>query len=440
MDITPHLTQHPHDAAWVAFYLKFVQEQRPVEATSELHHILPRAVFPEFADLNLHPWNGAVLTPADHLLAHYYLYRALPWEPSVAMAFRMMVGRAFFRLRRSGFDEKLLHEIAQAYAKAKAAGKPWSIKAKSRRSEQMKGIRPQHLTFVGLTHSAITRIKMSETRRKLFAERPEVVAHHADSRPRGTSHWTYGKSRDESTRSKISQSLTGHTQSQDTKDRRRASLDQFTFDQIPPEEHAIYEHALTLKTEVEAIQYRRPYAPSTRIYTILTGLIHIRLNRTGDVEPRYWAQAASWLRLSGHIPEQKGTPTCLTPRDASTRLGTGHKLLPGQKSAHALRVKGVNKGVTRAKQNFDAIPEEEHVSFRVAWAAGTSEALLSEQKKWPVRGRAYNILFGLRLLRTGEATGTNFERWRQGALWLALSGHEVPLTDEVARQELARLL
>lgn len=440
MDITPHLTQHPHDAAWVAFYLKFVQEQRPVEASSELHHILPRSVFPEFADLSTHPWNGAVLTPADHLLAHYYLYRALPWEPSIAMAFRMMVGRAYFKLRRSGWDEKLLQEIAEAYARAKAAGKPWSIKAKSRRSESMRGVKPPHLTFTGLSHTPLTRQKMSATRLRLFAENPDVVGNHQDSRPRGTDHWTYGQPRDESTRSKISESLTGHTQTQDTKDRRRASLDQFTFDQIPPEEHAVYEHALTLKTEADAIAHRRAYTPSTRPYTILTGLIHIRLNRTGEVDPRYWGQASTWLRLSGHIPEQKGTPTCLTPRESSTRLGTGHRLLPGQRSAHQLRLKGTNKGATRAKQNFDAIPEEEHTAFRQAWALGTPEALHAEQKKWPVRGRAYNILFGLRLLLTREATGTNFERWRQGALWLALSGHEVPLAEEVARQELARLL
>ena len=40
------------------------------------HHILPRAVFPEFADFRIHAWNRVVLSADCHALAHSELFRA----------------------------------------------------------------------------------------------------------------------------------------------------------------------------------------------------------------------------------------------------------------------------------------------------------------------------------------------------------------------------
>lgn len=39
----------------------------------ELHHIIPKSIAPEFANLRKHPWNGVLLTAKEHFLAHRLL-------------------------------------------------------------------------------------------------------------------------------------------------------------------------------------------------------------------------------------------------------------------------------------------------------------------------------------------------------------------------------
>lgn len=44
----------------------------------EKHHILPKHMFPEYKNLNLHPWNLIKLSPRQHIIAHYILMKAYP--------------------------------------------------------------------------------------------------------------------------------------------------------------------------------------------------------------------------------------------------------------------------------------------------------------------------------------------------------------------------
>lgn len=41
----------------------------------ELHHILPRSVYPEFVNLKKYKWNGVLLTAREHFIAHKLLVR-----------------------------------------------------------------------------------------------------------------------------------------------------------------------------------------------------------------------------------------------------------------------------------------------------------------------------------------------------------------------------
>lgn len=39
----------------------------------ELHHILPKSIFPEYKKLSQHKWNGVYLTPREHFICHWML-------------------------------------------------------------------------------------------------------------------------------------------------------------------------------------------------------------------------------------------------------------------------------------------------------------------------------------------------------------------------------
>lgn len=56
---------------------------------TENHHILPVNRYPEFQNFNHHPWNCAVLTYRQHILAHWLLWKVFD-DHAHAKAFRMM--------------------------------------------------------------------------------------------------------------------------------------------------------------------------------------------------------------------------------------------------------------------------------------------------------------------------------------------------------------
>lgn len=80
------------DVTYVDLYLDLVlgYPEQPQGTYTELHHILTRSLFPEFrrSRQNLVPLRGR-----DHLLAHFFLARALPTTPSAANAYLNMVNR-----------------------------------------------------------------------------------------------------------------------------------------------------------------------------------------------------------------------------------------------------------------------------------------------------------------------------------------------------------
>ncbi len=83
----------------------------------ESHHILPRKLFPQFKSFLDFPWNRRHFLPGDHLIAHYYFYRAFPHNSVAVFSFWVMVGRhGFDRLKD---HPEVLPEIAAGYEKAR---------------------------------------------------------------------------------------------------------------------------------------------------------------------------------------------------------------------------------------------------------------------------------------------------------------------------------
>lgn len=68
-------------------YLAFIERFTvPETMLHEKHHIMPRSMFPEYADS---PWNIVRLTPKAHYIAHYMLWRAVK-NRSTLYAFNLM--------------------------------------------------------------------------------------------------------------------------------------------------------------------------------------------------------------------------------------------------------------------------------------------------------------------------------------------------------------
>ena len=372
MDIRQALTTLEHNPQWVDRYLTFLAETvEPDEAEAEAHHILPKALFPEFRRFREHPWNRIHLSPADHLLAHYYLYRAIP-SIRTRFAFRMMVGTRALASIEHTYDEALVREVAETYAAAQrgfhhtpatrakmsqsqlleherrrtapspytfmprgdshhrrifgisddtkakiSAGltgktqpasqvekrrlkligqrKPWSLDARARRSLAMQGVTPTNgFSFTGRKHSQSALDKKSAAMKALYQQDPNHPCF--TNKPSGTSHWTYGQPRDESTRSKISASLTGKTASEDTKAKMSETRARKAYDAITPEEHATLEQALS---HPNRLSLRTGLKASDRLYVLITGLNTIFEGKATPETIRYWGPADRWLQFTG---------------------------------------------------------------------------------------------------------------------------------------------
>lgn len=90
IDIYAILASKPHNPHYLNRYWKFIQACRNnnliVEGIKEKHHILPKAkdLFPEYKSFSSNPWNKVLLTPRQHFIAHWILWRTFK---GVAMAY-----------------------------------------------------------------------------------------------------------------------------------------------------------------------------------------------------------------------------------------------------------------------------------------------------------------------------------------------------------------
>jgi hypothetical protein len=92
MDIYTILSSKPHNPHYLKRYIKFIQTANTLNVPKnelEIHHICPKAIFPEFKIFSKNRWNYSALTIRQHFIAHWMLWKTFRNDSS-AKAFWMM--------------------------------------------------------------------------------------------------------------------------------------------------------------------------------------------------------------------------------------------------------------------------------------------------------------------------------------------------------------
>lgn len=89
------LETKPHNLHYLNRYINFISYCKEVNLNlekqyTENHHILPKSkdMFPEYASFKLHPWNSAVLTFRQHIIAHYLLMKTYNTQSQILSVLR----------------------------------------------------------------------------------------------------------------------------------------------------------------------------------------------------------------------------------------------------------------------------------------------------------------------------------------------------------------
>jgi len=197
------LASVPHSKHYLKRYFRFIIKCQysntilPSGSYLERHHILPSSMFPDFKDLNLHPWNKASLTPRQHFIAHHMLARAFGYK--MWYAFHMMC-------------------YAQKGERRYKVG--------SRIYEELKG----KLTVTDETKEKISKTMkniMTDDMRKARSDSAKRLKHKEETKARiGDAH--RNKQVSEETRKKISRANTGRKHSKESIQKRVSSRAGYT--------------------------------------------------------------------------------------------------------------------------------------------------------------------------------------------------------------------
>lgn len=155
----------PHNAHYLTRYIRLVsiwqQQNLATIDLIERHHICPRAMFPEYKDGRRYTWNIVKLTPRQHFLAHWVLWKAYT-NKTCAFAFKMMVG-----CQRSNPTRKVSsHVYAQLKEKTSTKGIPKTLEHCKKISIARTGI---------IKHSDATKKRLSEVARNRSPETREAI-------------------------------------------------------------------------------------------------------------------------------------------------------------------------------------------------------------------------------------------------------------------------
>ncbi len=105
-------------------YLDFCSSHKlenSIKFKTELHHILPKSLFEEYSNLNIHKWNGINLLHKDHYIAHSLLVEALG-EAKIVLAWWFM-NNLNTKSNKISKPEKIIGEERYAVLREKAIEK-----------------------------------------------------------------------------------------------------------------------------------------------------------------------------------------------------------------------------------------------------------------------------------------------------------------------------
>lgn len=443
VDIKQAFQTQRHNAKWLDRYLEFLDAAPEPTTTFDRHHILPKSVFPKFASLKANPWNCAHLRPGDHVLAHYYLFRALPGDVNIRWAFKMMVGTHYLDLVEQGYDEQVVREIAEAYEQVRQGkennpsvlgwvrlyrgedeatvappdmatdllSSGWSSTPPSRqwvnngvedRKVKLKDVED----FLGrgyslgriFQHSLSQRDRVGE-HFKAYHERERTQDEPYSYLPHGDDHPRCRLGISEETKAKISRALEGRKQTPEHIEKRRAKL----------------------------IGQKKPWRMEKRILRSLKMKgQRPNMSRLGAVT----SEDTKAKMSASHLRFYREDPTAVAALDAARPRGEAHWTY-GKERDGATRAKisesltgKVQSDATKQKRadalalaRLPTYTPEEIALFDALRAGSPPPFKLTHLSK-----AAQTVVQGLRLILTGGATDANRRYWRQAANWIKLTG------------------
>jgi hypothetical protein len=102
----------------------------------EAHHILPKCIYPEFANFKLNPWNKALLTPEEHYVAHQLMIKIYNYHPKLISAAHKMTSISPTNTGRSVLKlYKWLRELQALEQSRRETGKKRSRESIEKRTE-----------------------------------------------------------------------------------------------------------------------------------------------------------------------------------------------------------------------------------------------------------------------------------------------------------------
>ena len=89
--IYSELSKLDHNPHYLKRYLRLIA--RFSGSGNVMHHILPKSMFPLYSSLKINEWNCAKLTPRQHYVIHWILWKAFPNNTSMFKAFYAMTNK-----------------------------------------------------------------------------------------------------------------------------------------------------------------------------------------------------------------------------------------------------------------------------------------------------------------------------------------------------------
>lgn len=99
-------------------YLYLVLNYKSESEYTELHHILPKSLFPQYKK---DKWNLVRLSAKDHFYAHYYLHKALPGEPNMTFGLWGMCNQKSPNHKDREYIDNHTEELSFIYEEARLA-------------------------------------------------------------------------------------------------------------------------------------------------------------------------------------------------------------------------------------------------------------------------------------------------------------------------------
>lgn len=188
-----------------SIYTSIIQNRKsnPFIGYTELHHILPKCLFPEYNNLKEHSWNGVRLTAREHFICHQILIKLYPNNYGLIHAAHMMSNSKRYGSKKYSWLKEKHIEYSKSLTgdKNHFYGKKHSEETKKKLSLLKQG--KLHNRY-GKKHSEETKQKMKE-KRKL-----QIIT---DETRKKLSEWK----RTEESKRKMSESHKGKKYSEETK-------------------------------------------------------------------------------------------------------------------------------------------------------------------------------------------------------------------------------